>query len=339
MKKNVFSLFMLAILTLGIMSTSCKKDEETDGGFPIAPEVTASLDADHPNWVLLKWNKVEDAFTYNIYRSESENGEFEELSGIGINKESCTDKGTEYNTTYYYKIVSVDINFEEGNMPAKSVQITTGGAVLNPNTGAVAICDGEGPSAILNYVRVQWNVPTSEGIKEFKISKNGALLTTVASSFASVKEYSYDDENVAFGIEYTYEVVAIGEDDVEYRGDAATITPIRPEPIDRPVPEVVDVTTTINEKKVMVFFTDVAQSDYDLYEIEARFTDYTEWINHEGRADEFATDADGNKKFSIDYSQVNFSTGGAWFDVRVRLHTQGGWSDWSALEHTFLIVQ
>ncbi len=339
MKRTFFNLFLLGVLVLGVMNTSCKKDEETEGGFPIAPEVTANLDSEHPNWVLLEWNKVEDAFTYNIYRSESENGDFEKQTGIGIDKESCTDKKTEYNTTYYYKVVSVNIDFEEGDMPAKAVEITTGGAVLNPNVGAYAICNGEGPSAILNAVRVQWDVPTSEGIEEFKISKNGTFLTTISSSYASAKEYSYDDEDVVFDQEYTYEVVAIGEDGTEYAGEACTITPTRPEPIDRPIPDVVDVTSSVNDKLVTIFFSDVAQSDNDLYEIEARFSDYTDWISHDARASDFATDADGNKTFDIDYSQVTFSTGGAWFDVRVRLYTQGGWSEWSQLEHTFLVVQ
>ncbi|MCL2284668.1 MAG: fibronectin type III domain-containing protein [Fibromonadales bacterium] len=74
---------------------------------PAAPSVVLAVTQSSKN-ILISWNPISEANSYEIYRSTSETGTYS-LVGTAIST-SYTDTGLNKTTTYYYKIKSVNNN-------------------------------------------------------------------------------------------------------------------------------------------------------------------------------------------------------------------------------------
>lgn len=342
MKKIKVLALLIIVLVSGVSITSCSKSESDENLFPNAPtEVKAIVSDESSNTVIISWNSVETddygatLVSYNIYRSNSVDGEFEKIRE-NFSPTNMEDKQLSFNTTYYYKVqcISTYPNDVEGNT-SEVVEVTTGEASLNPVVSAVAISNGEGETASLDYVRIDWNVELTDGIKEFNIIKDGNTLTTVVAT--NDRSYSFKDYNVNYDVEYMYTVIAISNDGAEYTGNEEKVTPTQPAAIDRPAPEIISINSSRADKTIDIVFTDVANHSGDLYEIKGEIEGLTEVTTWEQRHVDMGTDADGNKTFGIDCSNLNLDTGATiWFNVQMRIYTQDGWSDWSAKERTFV---
>jgi hypothetical protein len=339
MKRNFFNHLVVSVLAVGMLFTSCSKDEEEEGiVFPNAPEtVTASVVEDHPNWVQIEWSEVKDAFGFHLYRAEAIDGDYEKMVFATIVGHKATDKSADYNKTYFYKVVAYDIYFEQGTM-SEPVEITTGEADLTPRLTVRSNSTGEGYEAVLNHIKIQWNVSTSEGVDEYKVMRDGVEIKTQYSS-GILSEFSYDDVNVSYDVEYSYQVIAVAEDGTEFASEVEAYTATRPEVIDRPAPVVAYIEGVSGEQRIRVGVTRVeGDSETTQYEIRSRIDGYADWISVEGMVSDFETDDSGNITTTFGYGDLTFTTAGVYFDAQARVFTAGQWSEWSSTETAFIMV-
>jgi len=82
--------------------------------------------------VSLKWNIVNGASEYNIYRADNENGEYSMLNSVAINTNEYTDTGLVAYTMYYYKVSSIfsGIESELSDFVTGSAGVIVSGANL-----------------------------------------------------------------------------------------------------------------------------------------------------------------------------------------------------------------
>ncbi len=155
--------------------------------------------------VQLTWNKVQNAYSYTLYRSTKSSGGFQKLTTV---------KGAQYvdydvsrGTTYYYKIVA--------NHKKKKNWQSQKSSVVSAHLNMVA------PLVIGSYtknrIKLTWKkVKGADSYYVYKKSSKG--------KFELVKKTSklyYTDSNVKKGRSYTYKVLAIDKvDGSVVKGDA-----------------------------------------------------------------------------------------------------------------------
>lgn len=332
MKRKLNYFVAAGILFASLFNVSCSGDDKEGNLFPAAPtNVTATVDADVASTIKLEWNEVETddygatILAYNVFRSTSADGDFEKIKSE-IKTSKTDDKGLSFSTTYYYKVqvVTVYPDKKEGNTSGV-VNVTTGEASLNPVVNAVAISDGEGATAILKYVRVDFEVAEVTSLSSFKVFRDGKQIGTVTATTEDF--YSYNDINVSYGIEYTYTVTAVGNDGTEYAGNEDKITPERPAAIERPVPEILKISSSRNPQKIDVTFKDVKGSKYEIIGEVEGITDPTTWTMS---SSELGTDSDGNRTFTINCSELTLPTDRTiWANIKIKAYISNGWSDYA----------
>jgi hypothetical protein len=335
MKK--YLLYINFALILGLFFVSCSSDdEEEQGGFPNAPTgLTASLDAEHGNWVVLNWDKVDGAFTYNVVRSTEKDGTYLSAQGVPSGT-TFTDKYTDFGSTYYYKVVAMDDMFTEGNMSAP-VEITTEGPSLTPVMSFRTYAEGEGEEAVIQHVQVGWTVGSSEGLDKFEVYKNGSIIKTENAGFGSQKEYSVNDYNVSFGTEAKYKVIAYAEDGTTYESKEEAHTPLRPEKVDRTVPEILKVTSNSTNKTIDVVISNVSKTEYNLIDYYGELENLNYKWESDFKVSELAKDDEGNLIIKLSAEGATLPTGQTiWLKSKVRIHVDGGWSDWSNFNRSFV---
>jgi len=74
------------------------------------------------NTAQLYWTAVEKADGYNIYRSESQDGQYIKINSSPVKSTKYQDTELAADKTYYYKITAVDSGRESDKTPAKSVR-------------------------------------------------------------------------------------------------------------------------------------------------------------------------------------------------------------------------
>ncbi len=147
----------------------------------------------------LKWNKVNGADMYQIFRSTSKNGEYKKIKSKSSNKKcSYTDTNIKPFTTYYYKIRCY-AKTSSGKIYSKFTTIEVKTPVAKTKLRKAKYT---GKSIILNWDKVS-------KIKGYKIyratSLNGKYgkLATVSS-----KKTSYKDKKLSQGKVYYYKIRA-----------------------------------------------------------------------------------------------------------------------------------
>jgi hypothetical protein len=340
MKRNYFYQMMAIVLLISTMLTSCGKDETVK--YPSAPEtVTLSLSEENASWVIISFSDVYLSYGYRIYRSETIDGEYEKVSTTAAYLDdadhSRIDESAEYNTTYFYKVAPLDLDSNPGET-SEPVEITTGSPDSTAELDVEAVAEGEGMSAILKKNLLNWTVVSNEGIEKFIVKRDGVIIGEAPVNDFYLY-YFYSDENVSFDVEYTYQVVAVTTEGIEFESNVVAYTATRPEVIDRPAPVVAYIEGVSGEQKVRIGVTRVeGDSQSTEYEIRSRIDGYTDWLSVDGMVSDFATDDSGNITTTFGYSEVSFTTGGAYFDAQARVFTAGQWSEWSSIETAFIIV-
>ncbi|MEG0392355.1 MAG: hypothetical protein RR626_06295 [Anaerovoracaceae bacterium] len=61
----------------------------------------------------VSWDKVAGANTYDVFRAESEDGEYKKIGGVAANETTFTDKGLSWGNTYYYKVQAMEITADK----------------------------------------------------------------------------------------------------------------------------------------------------------------------------------------------------------------------------------
>jgi len=341
MKKLLKLLSSTALFVVSIILFSCD-DSGSDITLKAPGNVNVALTGSKNNMVEITWDvQSSDSYThsiaYRIERAIEEDGEYE-IIGTD-NDGSYTDKDVEYSLTYYYRVqaYSVDlITFEEADAGAYSevVSITVGSASLNPDLMVYQKATGEGSSAVLNGVQLVWDVATAEDLDEFKVYRNGALLTT-ENAQSYIEEYRYLDENVSFNQTYTYQVVAFDYEGNSYESEEVEFTPTRPDEIERTAPSFVGYDVDFDEKLIYITITDESSSVYDLIDYVIERGDKGSWED-EVKVNELSKDADGNLIITLSTENAPESSGITDLVCKVRIYTNGGYSDWNT--HTYKLA-
>lgn len=334
MKRKLTFYGYLAAFAVLIFS-ACSIDDNDDASVETPLNLSVSISETSNSAVNITWDdQTVDNWNYllyfNIERSTSESSGFETIRETSGN--TYTDTDVEYNTTYYYRVQAYTqdaYTFEDAEFSDYSeVQsITIGEASLIANLTAYQSVVGDGDDAVLNGVQLVWTVPTAEEIDEFEVYRDGALLTTEnASSF--IEEYRFLDENVVFNATYTYQIVTIDNDGNTYESEISTVTPEKPEEVERTAPEFVDFEVDFDNKVIRVIITDVSKTDNNL--IEYRFDLGNTGYYWEGdvKVGDLGKDDDGNLILSLNTEGTPQSSGFTDLVSKVRIYVDGGWSDW-----------
>lgn len=157
------------------------------------PTVTVSNDAETGK-VVLKWDKVSNAVSYNIFRATSKNGDYTCIKS-GVTARTYTDTSARAGRTYYYKVRAVAENSAANSAHSAAVK---------------AICDCAQPvvkvsSSSLSSIKISWNsVAGADNYVVYRsTSKNSGY-----KKLATTDNNSYTDKNVSAGKTYYYKVKA-----------------------------------------------------------------------------------------------------------------------------------
>lgn len=153
-----------------------------------------------PKKIVLRWEPVaqEDLSHYKIYRS---NNSMMFYSYHGKTKSTeFEDLINENGTSYYYKVVAVDVDGLESQEPEKAIMGSTLGAISAPKVNSVR---HDGRSIFLSWSgddqAVKYTIT-----REFE---SGG--TTRKQNFTGIFEPNYHDMDTVPGVNYTYKIIAI----------------------------------------------------------------------------------------------------------------------------------
>lgn len=157
-------------------------------------EVSAS-DALYSDRIEVSWGAVENAVSYNVYRSANFDSDFAQEVASGVNASSWSDTTALYGTVYYYWIKGTN---EAGN---SAIGASDSGSLKNPLTPPAGVVATDGTYE--DKVSVSWMVdPNATAYKVFRntVSNQG----TAQQLISGVTALSWDDTSVTPGQTYYY---------------------------------------------------------------------------------------------------------------------------------------
>lgn len=156
----------------------------------ITPESTTS--------VKVKWNKTDEAVSYNLYRSTSKSGSYS-LVKSGITSTSYIDKSLKYGKTYYYKVVVVGAPSGIPNSSAASSAVSGKTGLKKPSLTAT--------STSVSSITLTWSKNSeAAGYLIYRAtSKNGKYSQVAKISKNST--VTYVDKNLKAGTTYYYKMI------------------------------------------------------------------------------------------------------------------------------------
>lgn len=329
MKKFLFFFMSVSMLATTVLFTSCSKDEDDD--VAAAGSITglsASLSTYNGRVIFLTWEdpgKPSYNF-YTVYRAEGENGEFEVMTGR-CDDEHFNDAKTECEEIYRYYI-------EYSNMLSDTLTVETGLKYQPYLNSCYAQISGEANDAEIVHIFMKWTVGETDEVDKYEIYRDGSLIYTETKSFES--EFR-DTESKNFDQEYVYKVVVVKDDGEKLESLEEAITPRKPDAVDRAVPEILKVTSNSADQSIEIYLTDVSNSGLDLIGFSAEL----EGLNYNWEADtkveDMGTDEEGNLILKLSAEGATLTTGQTiWLKSKVRIHIDGGWSDWSDWNRSFV---
>ncbi len=155
--------------------------------------------------IRLSWNIIPGAEQYNIYRSETEDGEYALIKNQG-SVTAYTDTGLKTGVTYYYKVE-----------PANSAKAGAIAGPVSAKTTLNPITDFKVESYTCNRVRLNWE--TVEGANKYVIYRS----TKPDEGFKALKlvgasAVAHSDTTVEAGTTYYYKIAPYCD---SFRGDMA----------------------------------------------------------------------------------------------------------------------
>lgn len=168
--------------------------------------------------IYLSWDPMlaSNADKYNIYRSESESGEYILINDKNFD-EKHTDSGLTPEKVYYYKVSGVNNSYGEG---PKSL-FAKAQTFIKPVTRADTLSE--------NTIRVSWKkIPNVEGYNIYRSNiENGEY--TCIKGITGEETLSYTDEGLSPGTTYYYKVSAVYSYNEDKNSDPASATTKTPE--------------------------------------------------------------------------------------------------------------
>lgn len=336
MKTDFLKYFVYLMLITGISLVSCSKDDD-DNTEPEAtgkiPGLTASLSADNGRTIKLAFQDVTDGeFGYSVYHSE-DGGDFERIKG-NLQDTTYWDRRTENGKTY-----RIFVNYE--NMYSDTIEVATAHPA-KPWLDVGAAVSGEGSGAYIRYIKLDFFVGEehpNDIIDKFEYYRNGDLieeydLADDITYWDNSFDYKDESSSLNFDQEYTYYVAAVTYEGDVYKSLEHSVIPHRPDPIDRPEPEITDVSSDHENEIVYVHISDESGSA-SMIEIYAELDD-GEWIwDGEFSTSELQTDSEGSYMFPLGTEDA--PTGIRTLRSKAKVKIQGQYSGWSGWNVTYII--
>ncbi len=327
MKKLSTILFSVSFILSLAFIAGCSKDDSMNPDSGSAQGtitgLTASLSTSNGRTIYLSWNGVPDKSSlknYHVYRADGTTSEFTDYGSAKDTSYTDNVTRTLNNTTYQYYVTYDD------TYTSDTITIQTADASLPFVSGYVNVT-GEGSAASILYTHLDWYVGSEDQVDHYEVYRDGNLLGTVIAGY---KEYK-DETSQNFDQEYLYKVVTVTKSGDRFESPECALTPHRPDAVFRTVPEIIKVTSNSSDKSIDVIISDVSNDPADLigFSGEIEGTGYS-W-NFETKVEDCGKDADGNLIIGLDASGANLPSGQTiWLRSKVRIFTQGGYSDWSA---------
>ena len=241
--------------------------------------------------ISLAWNLVNNANSYNIYRSDSENGTYNKVNSGTVISATFTDTGLNANTAYYYKISAVSGSSESGQSDVVS------GVTLMPIPGNVRII-----SVTDTSVTLEWNaVSEANGYNVYRSnSANGAYtkINTIVVSGAT-----FTNTGVSPYTSYWYKVSAITVGVESALSSPALGTTLLSAPGN------VQVTSVTDASVSLAWNTLSGASGYNVYRSDSENGVYTKINNSSVNGTTF-TDTGINPYIAVYYYKVSAVAGG-----------------------------
>ena len=146
---------------------------------------------------VISWTTVDGAKAYEIYRSVSKTGSYEQLYTVS-GETACTDETAVCGTTYYYKVKAVHED-PEANSAESAVE--SGICVLASPAVSISGNENTGKSVI------SWE--TVEGAAKYTVYRSTSRSSGYESVYTSTAARSYTDSSAKVGTTYYYKVKAI----------------------------------------------------------------------------------------------------------------------------------
>jgi hypothetical protein len=202
-----------------------------------------------------------------------------------------------------------------------------------PFVSGYAQISGEGNDASIVHILVKWVVGSDDDIDKYEIYRDGSLIYTENSSYES--EFR-DTDTKNFEQEYNYKVLVYTSTET-YTSDIFSVTPHRPDEEYREVPEILKITSNSTTKTITVTISDVSETENNLIDYSGSLegTNYT-W-DTEVKVSELSTDEEGNLQIILNAEGASLPSGQTiWLTSKVRIYINGGWSDWSDYNRSFV---
>ena len=161
------------------------------------PVVTAS-NVEKTGKVTLKWDAIEGAVSYKVYRADAEDGTYKLMKTATNN--GYTNTNSVADKTYFYKVVAVAENAEANSAPSVIVKRTTG---FPKPTIVSAVAD-----ASTGKPRLTWDAV--EGAVSYKIYRATSANGTYSLMYTATAT-SYRNSKAEVGKTYYYKIKAVGE--------------------------------------------------------------------------------------------------------------------------------
>ena len=224
-----------------VHSTSNKTNVKiAESSLSTSPVLTLALTN---NDVSLSWTSVEGATSYEVKRSESENGTYTVLVTLGSYANSYEDLDLDEGRTYYYKVTAKN---GENSKDSSTKSVKLKGGVITENVTLNATLSNKN-------VNLSWNLVSAADKYEVRrsTSKSGSY-----SKIAEVTTNTYKDSNVNYNVTYYYKIIAKNdENSVSSNIVSKKIVPDK----------VTNLTLKANNKAITVSFKKVSGNGYELY--------------------------------------------------------------------------
>jgi len=198
-KRILRIVFFVLPVALGMLLTGCG----LLGGLRPQPpsQVSATVDS-FTDRIRVTWSAVPEAGAYEVWRGESENGEYELLARTGYN--SYDDLSVTPGRTYWYRVKACNRFGCSDFSPAASGRARRPERPPSPPTGLQA---SQGTYA--DHIHLEWNAVS--GAVHYEVYR-AAVATASYVLLDTVEDTSYDDYRVSAGKTYWYKVRACSND-------------------------------------------------------------------------------------------------------------------------------
>jgi fibronectin type 3 domain-containing protein/putative cell wall-binding protein len=175
---------------------------------PLATPIITSVKADGKN-VVVSWNGFDNVETFEVYRSESETGEYTKIADV--EESTYTDTKVSTGKTYYYKVKAISEKDEDLNS-----ELSTASSVkLILETPEITEAKVDGKNVVVN-----WNkVDNAQKFEVYRASSETGEYTKIATTDTN----TYTDTKVATGNAYYYKVKAIIEASEEFNSEFSNV--------------------------------------------------------------------------------------------------------------------